>query len=237
MQSLPRPWSLGPAGLRWRGEGRRPPKRGREHRAELADHEEDPIEEAGAESGNCPALIIMSTTRSSRTQPCGLRSLRVCQLRFGAEAAAQPPPRHALLQMARRAAERQPARRGAVLLLVAATARETLAAAGSCTGGWDCAELPAAVDANLCDVATVKPCAMLEQNDLDSLRNAEGFMDTAVLFEGCDELPQFQKFTRALEKQRLVDTYGSIKTRLAENIAGVWCAPAYQLKTSSTQPA
>lgn len=175
--------------------------------------------------------------QQNATQPCGLRSLRVCQLRFGAEAAAQPPPRHALLQMARRAAERQPARRGAVLLLVAATARETLAAAGSCTGGWDCAELPAAVDANLCDVATVKPCAMLEQNDLDSLRNAEGFMDTAVLFEGCDELPQFQKFTRALEKQRLVDTYGSIKTRLAENIAGVWCAPAYQLKTSSTQPA
>eukprot|EP01046_Picozoa_sp_COSAG06_P075950 COSAG06_NODE_23993_length_675_cov_2.253472_1_plen_58_part_10 len=58
--------------------------------------------------------------------------------------------------MGRRAAERQPARRGAVLLLVAAAARET--AAGSCTGGWDCAELPAAVDANLCDVAPVKPC-------------------------------------------------------------------------------
>ena len=70
---------------------------------------------------------------------------------------------------------------------------------------------------------------MLTQGDLDSLRNVEGDMNTAVLFEGCDKLPEFARFTRALEKQRLVDTYGSIKTRLAENIAGVWCASPFAL--------
>jgi hypothetical protein len=73
-------------------------------------------------------------------------------------------------------------------------------------------------------VKTRKPCSLLTGDDLESLRNVEGHMDTAVLFEGCDELPEFARFTRALEKQRLVDTYGDIKTRLAENIAGVWCA-------------
>ena len=72
-------------------------------------------------------------------------------------------------------------------------------------------------------VKTRKPCSLLTVGDLTSLRNVEGDMDTAVLFEGCDELPEFARFTRALEKQRLVETYGGIKTRLAENIAGVWC--------------
>lgn len=81
-----------------------------------------------------------------------------------------------------------------------------------------------AQDVDECAVKTRKPCALLTQGDLDSLRNVEGDMNTAVLFEGCDELPEFARFTRALEKQRLVDTYGGIKTRLAENIAGVWCA-------------
>ena len=107
-------------------------------------------------------------------------------------------------------------------LLLAAALREADAGA-ECTGGWDCGDVPAAVDVDLCDVKTRKPCSMLSPIDLDSLRNAEGDMNTAVLFEGCDGLPEFARFTRALEKQRLVDTYGSIKTRLAENIAGVWC--------------
>ena len=106
-------------------------------------------------------------------------------------------------------------------LLLAAAVRDADAGV-DCTGGWDCGEVPAAVDVDVCAVETRKPCSMLSQIDLDSLRNAEGEMNTAVLFEGCDGLPEFARFTRALEKQRLVDTYGSIKTRLAENIAGVW---------------
>lgn len=103
-----------------------------------------------------------------------------------------------------------------------ATAARKGDSATECTGGWDCGEVPAAVDVGQCAVETRKPCSLLTQLDLESLRNAEGDMSTAVLFEGCDELPEFARFTRALEKQRLVDVYGSIKTRLAENIAGVW---------------
>ena len=126
-----------------------------------------------------------------------------------------PPP--AATHGARRAA-RAPGR-GARLQ---ARSRDARSDDVPCTGGWDCGSLPEAVEEDVCDVATRRPCAGLTAEQLHEIANLLGEHDTAVLLEGCDEMPEFARLSRALEKAKLLEGYGDVKTRLAHNIAGVW---------------
>ena len=110
-----------------------------------------------------------------------------------------------------------------LLLATVAAASTAVADGGSaCTGGWGCGEMPSGVDEDECGIATKKPCAELATADVHAMLHLLGDMNGAVLFEGCDAIPQFARFTSALEKAALLREYGHLRTRLSHNVAQVW---------------
>ena len=99
---------------------------------------------------------------------------------------------------------------------VAALAAAVGTAEWECTGGWECGELPSAIT-DRCEVES-KRCATLTREELSRLV----LRPTAVLLEGCDLLPEFARLRRALEKDALLERFGSRATRLATNVASLF---------------